>query len=265
LKPSTGFGNNHIQKSDYLGKRAFFNQNSFKSFYNTNSQNLRMNIQMQPHLNFKKINQKFENLFSDVKSKPLNLNTSKKLKKDNFSTCSELNSLYNESILSANRLSNLNNKSKFICKKDNKGQIQSKMKMNTDLVSYSTVLIPEEKKETGQLKELVLSNSYFGDVPIEIREARKQEIRNLLTNIENTFQYEKNSTITLKNLLKLDTLQILIKSSVYEQLSFQMKIAFFVWYWIKLVDEKWFKKTFESFLPELNIQNIKFISEITKM
>ena len=263
LKPSMAFSKNLFNDSNFLGKRSSFYQTNHNSYYNKRP-SVQMNFKMQPHLNLKKINNEFENIFSNVKNKNSTKKSIRLFKKDNFSTCSDMNSIYNESILSNNPLLARKNKNQIICKKNDLGQIQAKQKMNTDLVSYSTVLIPEENKDVIHSKELVLSNSYFGDVPVEIRESRKQEIRNLLTNLENTFEYEKNSTITLKNLLKLDTLQILIKPSIYEQLSFQMKIAFFVWYWIKIVDIKWYKKTFEDFLSGVSIQKIKFISEITK-
>lgn len=250
---------NYLKKRDHFGNQQmpyFPNDDMFES----------VTSMAKSQSKYKKIDDQFEDLFSNKQSKMQQIRKSKLFKQEDFSTCSELNSLFNGSILSTNRLGKqlLDPKNQFNRKKNAQGQILSNVKMNTDQLVYSNVSVPEEQPEFQRSRELVLENSYFGDVAVEIREARKQEIRSLLMNLEKTFQYEKNSTITLKNLLKLDTLQIMIKPSIFKQLSFQMKIAFYMWYWFKLVDEKWFRKKFENFWPELNVQSIKFIANITK-
>lgn len=265
LKPQPNFDLNRKPAPSFLKKRDHFKTQQVPYFPNDDMFESVNSLTKNQNL-FRKFDTQFEDLFSNKQNKLQKQKTPNFLKKENFSTCSELNSLFNGSILSTNRLGNqmLDPKNQFIRKKNTQGQILSNVKMNTDHLIYSNVSVPEEELEFQHSRELVLENSYFGDVPVEIREARKQEIRGLLTNLENTFQYEKNSTIALKNLLKLDTLQIVIKPSIFRQLSFQMKIAFFMWYWFKLVDEKWFKKKVDNFWPELEVQNIKFIAEITK-
>lgn len=218
------------------------------------------------NLNVQKINKDFEDLlFNAKKTNPVKKNVNL-IKKDNFSTCSEFNSHFNESLNSMRFFpSHLkSNKHDFFCKRNNQGEIQSKVKMNTDLISYSTVNVSDEVREFKNSTELVLENSYFGEVDIKVKMQRKEIFRNLLNNLENTFYFEKNSTATLKNFVKMDTLQILIRPTMFKKLSFQMKLTFFVWYWVKVVDHKWFRKTFESLMPKFNISSIKFIQDVTK-
>jgi hypothetical protein len=223
-------------------------------------------IRQKPGLNVNKINKDFENLLFNVKNKNHKKNNLDFFKKDTFSTCSDFNSNMIENMNASRAFANANKafKPDYFYKGSNQVPKKPACLINSDFIKYSSVTVPEESREFKNSTELVLENSYFGEVDIKVKMQRKDVFRNLLNNLENTFYFEKNSTASLKNFLKMDTLQILIRPTVFKKLSFQMKLSFFVWYWVKLVEHKWFNKTFESLLPKHNITNIKFIQELTK-